>query len=173
MALKQKTLNKYKVDTITNFPINFDGIRMQADEQYGNQVWDKHFGDIYQILFLQKKHLQYLGFLDPYMALHNLSIGLTSNDLLHHHNFLRQVEVYRRNFVKALNDKHAYGGSKTGEWFWKADQDFYNSIHDFKHSAVSISVMIPNYFLDIIVFLSWFIVLIFSIIISVKKIELL
>ena len=43
-ALKNKYLSDYQVDSLSQLPINFDGIVMQADEEYGNLVWDKHFG---------------------------------------------------------------------------------------------------------------------------------
>ena len=48
--LKLKTLAEYEVDSLKNLPINFDGIVMQEDEEYGNIVWDKHFGNNYNIL---------------------------------------------------------------------------------------------------------------------------
>ena len=40
--LKNKYLAEYQVDSLSKLPINFDGIVMQADEEYGNLVWDKH-----------------------------------------------------------------------------------------------------------------------------------
>ena len=49
------TLEKYNVDSISQLPINFSGILLQADEEYGNKVWDKHFGDVYSILKEQKE----------------------------------------------------------------------------------------------------------------------
>ena len=45
--LKNKYLVKYNVDSLKQLPINFDGIVMQEDEEYGNRVWDKHFGNNY------------------------------------------------------------------------------------------------------------------------------
>ena len=65
--LKQKYLQKYDVDSLKNLPINFDGIVMQEDEEYGNIVWDKHFGNNHEILRKQKflfqglKHLYLLN----------------------------------------------------------------------------------------------------------------
>ena len=52
--LKGKYLAEYEVDSLKNLPINFDGIVMQEDEEYGNMVWDKHFGNNYNILQKQK-----------------------------------------------------------------------------------------------------------------------
>ena len=49
-ALEKATLEKYNVDKLEDLPINFSGIVMQEDEEYGNMVWDKHFGDLYPSL---------------------------------------------------------------------------------------------------------------------------
>ena len=32
---------------------------MQADEEYGNQIWDKYFGKNYHILEKQKNYFRY------------------------------------------------------------------------------------------------------------------
>ena len=41
--LEDEVLNKYQVDNLSQLPINFAGIIMQADEEY-DIVWDKHYG---------------------------------------------------------------------------------------------------------------------------------
>ena len=57
--LKNKYLTEYKVDSLQQLPINFDGIVMQEDEEYGNLVWDKHFGNNYNILQNQKVSIKF------------------------------------------------------------------------------------------------------------------
>ena len=50
---------------------------MQADEEYGNKVWDKHFGKLYDQLKSQKQKYQISGFLNPFSSLQNLSMGFS------------------------------------------------------------------------------------------------
>lgn len=154
-ALEKETLKKYGVAELSELPINFDGIRMQADEDYGNKVWDKHFGKIRDIIRSQKRNLQINSFYNPFIALQNASMGFTATDNIHHQQFLLQVEHYRRNFIKALNDKHAYGGSKTGDWGWKVNSDFFKSVPDFKFQPTTIKAIVNNYYLDLLVLLFW------------------
>ena len=52
--LEKEVLDKYQVDSLSQLPVNFAGILMQADEEYGNSVWDKHYGDLYGKLETQK-----------------------------------------------------------------------------------------------------------------------
>jgi len=153
--LEQKVLAEYGVDSLSQLPINFDGLVMQADEEYGNQVWDKHCGKLRDVLAQQKQSYQLGGILNPFIALQNASMGFTANDNLHHQEFLVQVEHYRRGFIKELNDEHAFGGSKTGDWGWKADNEFFKSVPDYEHEPISIAAVLPNYSLDLALLGLW------------------
>ena len=84
----EKQPRKYKVDKLEDLPINFSGIVMQEDEEYGNMVWDKHFGDLYSKLEKQKSNYQLSGFINPFASLQNLSMGSSGSDMFHHLDFL-------------------------------------------------------------------------------------
>lgn len=155
IELEQETLLEYGVDSLSQLPINFDGLRMQADEEYGNQVWDKHFGHLRQVLAQQKKTYQLAGILNPFISLQNASMGFSASDNLHHQEFLVQVENYRRGLIKTLNDKHAFGGSQTGDWGWKADNDFFKSVPDYKHENIALASVFSNYLTDLLVLMVW------------------
>ena len=60
--LLEITLKKYNVKTIEDLPINFTGVIMQADEEYGNLVWDKHFGNLYSKLELQSFIIKFVDY---------------------------------------------------------------------------------------------------------------
>ncbi len=153
--LKQSLLKKYNVQKVEDLPINFDGIVMQADEEFGNMVWDKHYGNVKRILLNQKKTNQILNLLNPFSSLRNLSIGAAGTDLLHHLDFINKAEEYRRVFIKKLNDEMAYGGSKTGEWEWKSDNKFFKSVEDFNYSQPTFSSLFSRYLLDVLSLIFW------------------
>jgi len=171
--LKQKVLVQYKVDNLEQLPINFDGIVMQEDEEYGNQVWDKHFGKNYNILQKQKKAYQLSGFFNPFASLQSASMGFSGSDMLHHLDFLKQAENYRRILIKSLNDKHAYGGSKTGDWSWKADNAFFKSIKDFEYKTRPFAAALSLYFIDIFCLAFWVSLATLIVTLTAKKIILL
>ena len=153
--LEKEYLVKYKVDSLSQLPINFDGIVMQADEEYGNQVWDKHFGNNYLIYQKQKKLYQLSGLLNPFSSLQNLSMGFCGSDMIHHLDFLKKAEHYRRYLIKTLNDKHAHGGSKTGEWRWTVDNAFFRSVKTFDYQTMLIKDQIGSYLIDILALIVW------------------
>tara|TARA_B000000557_G_scaffold245127_1_gene227220 strand:- start:93 stop:671 length:579 start_codon:yes stop_codon:yes gene_type:complete len=153
--LKLKYLAEYEVDSLKNLPINFDGIVMQEDEEYGNIVWDKHFGNNYNILQKQKYLYQISGFFNPFASLQSASMGFCGTDMIHHLDFLRKSEDYRRYLIRALNDKHAYGGSKTGDWGWTVDSNFFKSVTEFSYETPKIFGLINYYVIDLICFFWW------------------
>tara|TARA_B100000674_G_scaffold200634_1_gene163746 strand:- start:887 stop:2299 length:1413 start_codon:yes stop_codon:yes gene_type:complete len=153
--LKEKYLAEYKVDSLKNLPLNFDGIVMQEDEEYGNLVWDKYFGYNYDILREQKLFYQISGFLNPFASLQSASMGFSGTDMVHHLDFLKESENYRRYMVKTLNDAHAYGGSKTGDWKWTVDETFFKSVNDFTYDTPRIANHIHHYFLDLFFLTLW------------------
>lgn len=169
---KQRVLEQYGVDSVSQLPINIDGLRMQADEEYGNKVWDKHFGKNYEILADQKKLYQLSGLLDPFIALQNLSMGFSGTDLYHHQDFVFEAETYRRVFIKALNDEHAFGGSKSGDWQWKAEQEFFKNIADFDYQMPAFKRVLPFYWRDVLVILFWLVALSTVVLLVSKKISL-
>lgn len=171
--LKNKILKLYKVDSVSQLPINFDGLVMQADEEYGNKVWDKHFGNNYKIFQDQKKAYQFSGIINPFAALQDASMGFSGTDVLHHLNFLEKAESYRRVFIKTLNHKQAFGGSKTNDWDWKADNNFYKSVSEFNYQTPSIITVFNHYLLNIFTLLTWLFALVSVVYISSKNIKLL
>lgn len=171
--LEKQVLAEYGVDSLYKLPINFDGIRMQADEEYGNQVWDKHFGGLREILARQKKSYQLTGIFNPFIALQNSSMGFTGSDNFHHQEFLVQAEHYRRILIKALNDEHAFGGSKTGDWSQEPDKEFYKSVPDFQYQSTSIASVFTNYGFDLLLLLAWTILVGLLLVIGTKKMKVL
>lgn len=170
--LKEKVLAEYKVDDVEQLPINFDGIVMQEDEEYGNQVWDKHYGNFYNILQKQKKIFQFSGIVNPFASLQRVSMGFSGSDMLAHLDFLKQAEFYRRKLIKSLNDKQAFGGSKTGDWSWEVEAEFYKSIEDFNYQAPHIASIMHFYLPDILSLLGWAILVTLIVILTSKNIKL-
>ena len=156
--LEAKVLEEYNVDSLSQLPINFYGILLQADEEYGNKVWDKHYGKLYSNLIEQKKHYQLSGIINPFASLQSLSMAASGTDLIHHLDFLNKAEIYRRGFIKALNHEYTYGDFKI-DGGNLSSSDFFKSINDFNYIELSIQKNIFKYFTDILCLILWTIIL--------------
>ena len=154
-VLEDSVLHAYGVTSKEELPINFDGLLMQADEEFGNQVWDKHFGELYDQMQKQKSLVQWASLPNPFGNLQSLSMGAAGTDNFHQVDFLREAEDYRRVFIRTLNERHAYGGSKTGDWGYKEDQEFFNSIADFQYAEPSFPDLIRQQIPSLILLLVW------------------
>lgn len=152
---EEQVLAEYGVDSKENLPINLDGLMMQADEEYGNKVWDRHFGNLEDHYLRQSGFVGMFSFLNPLQATDRLSMSIAGTDLHSHLGFLRQAESYRRGFVKTLNDEHAHGGSKTGDWSWKADPEFYASFESFDYHTPSLKDSLSHRGWDIAALVTW------------------
>ena len=76
--------------------------------------------------------------LNPFQAVRAVSMTFAGTDLAHDLAFQDAAEDYRRTLVKALNDEHAYGGSTTGDWSFKADASFFASLEPFEYPVAPI-----------------------------------
>lgn len=157
--LEESTLTEYGVERLEDLPINFDGVLMQADEEYGNAVWDKHFGEVRDIFARQLDVVRAVSILNPYLALRELSASLAGTDLVHALAFQVQAEQYRRELVARLNHEHAYGGSSYADWSWTADEDFYREIKDFRYKPLKLASVLMEGRSAAMVLLGWLLAL--------------
>lgn len=131
--LEQRYLVMYGVGSVAELPLDFGGVVMQADEEYGNQVWDVHYGRLQGLMGQQAQVLQLFSFVNPYQALRSLSMALSGTDLFHDIDFQRQAEAHRRWLIAALNREHAHGGGRTGQGGWTAQPEFFRSLLAFRY----------------------------------------
>ena len=167
--LEKQILEQYGKETIDELPINIYGILLQADEEYGNKIWDKHFGRIYDILKQQKRNYQFSGLINPFASIQSLSMASCGTDLIHHLDFLKEAEIYRRYFIKSLNDEYR-DVSTTGDNAYLSNNKFFRSLKDFNYLAPSFASLIFYYLLDISFLILWFFVLIFLIVFTSRKV---
>jgi ABC-2 type transport system permease protein len=57
--------------------------------------------------------------------------------------------------MKNLNEKLAYGGSKTGEWDWKVGSTYWSTIPDFAYQQPRLATALGWYRLEWLALGSW------------------
>jgi len=155
-SLKQEVLNEYGVASIEELPVNWSGIAMQAGEEYTDQVYDKEFSNIEAIFQKQNRLSEWLGFINPYLAIRNLSMALAGTDFKHHVLFAKSAENYRRAFIKKMNKdmeiNHkpdiAYADYKVGDEMW-------GQVEPFSYSLPSTATILVGQWRGIIAILLW------------------
>ena len=168
---RREILVEYGVDAVEDLPINFDGIAMQLDEDFVNQLWDAHRDEIESQLARQSRLSRWGAVLNPFQSIDHISMTVAGTDLLHDLSFLHQAESYRRDLIGQLNHEHAYGGSKTGDRSFKATPAFFASLEPFHYASPSLLEALRHRTGELISLMLWLFSLFASLFIGGLRLE--
>lgn len=159
-SLKEKVLKQYGVSSIEELPVNWGGIAMQAGEEYTDQVYDQEFSRIEEIFQRQNRFSEWAGFINPYLAIRNLSMALSGTDFHHHVVFARAAESYRRSFVKKMN-KDMELNHKPGVAYsdYNVGNEMWASVEPFQYQLPGVASILAMQWRSIAALLFWLVLL--------------
>ncbi len=155
-TLKQEVLDEYRVSTTEELPVNWSGIAMQAGEEYTDRVYDREFSKIEHVFRRQNRLSEWLGFLNPYLAIRHLSMALAGTDFDHHVAFARAAEAYRRNFVRVMNkdmELNHHPGIAFGDY--TRGRDFWSTIEPFSYELPGTAALLAHQWRSLAALLVW------------------
>ena len=120
-----KTLAEHGVQRQQDLPFNFRGLAMLESERMAGEVYDHHYGELWDRLEAQDRFVAWSGLFAPLLGLRTASMSLAGTDFAHHRHFSVDAEAYRRDFVRVLNEdtmkKRGGGhhGSSAGRELWE------------------------------------------------------
>lgn len=167
--LKQ-TLSKFKVDSVAQLPINFDGLRMQYGEEYLSKVYRRFNADVEKNIQKQRSASQLFAFFNPFLSIQQLSMAMAGSDYQHHIDFHKKAQAYRDEFIRQLNIKMAYGDKSDGKYEYKVGPEFFRSMNDFQYLQPNTSWALTKNRYPIIALLLWLCAAVISIYPISKKI---
>lgn len=153
-ALKQELLAKYKVSTVEELPVNFDGVRMAAGEEHSTQVYQEHFEELTGIFRKQNRISEFASFLNPYLAVRHLSMGMAGADFNHYVHFQNEAEQYRYNLAQGLNHIQStrlkYGDKET-----RLSTDTWKEFQPFVYETPQAGWALGNHLVSFIALFMW------------------
>ncbi|UHG94062.1 ABC transporter permease [Spirosoma oryzicola] len=102
-ALKDSLLAAYRVDSVQQLPFNYSGFVMAEGEKISATIYNQHFDELLTIYDRQNEFSRAVAFLDPFMAIRNLSMALSGTDYANYLDFGQQAEQYRYDMAQKLN----------------------------------------------------------------------
>lgn len=153
-ALEEKTLKKYGVDRLEDLPVSFAGIALNESERYGNQVFDRRFGELEHMHFTQANIRRAFALFSPLIALQPLSQSVTDSGLHSHIDFIHQAETQRRNIVGILNDDMIHHGAGK-DFEYQTDEALWAQIPEYQHTTYPLSAALTDGIKDLLVLLIW------------------
>jgi ABC-2 type transport system permease protein len=130
---KAELFARYNVSTVDALPIAFSGISLQEGEEHGNEVFDHHYGRLFDQYAQQNRVFQIGGLLAPMLAVRALSMSLAGTDFDHHRDFTIAAESYRRDIQRLMNDDIT-ANSRKGQ-VYLAGQELWAKVPEFEYVA--------------------------------------
>jgi ABC-2 type transport system permease protein len=130
--LEKRVLAEYGVKTVEDLPVSFAGISLQAGEEYGNQVFDKHYSALWDVYERQDRVHMVGALMAPLLAVRSLSMAVAGTDFAQHRHFVTAAESYRRDLQRALNGEMTKN-AKGLDFDYKADAAFWAQAPEFAY----------------------------------------
>lgn len=153
--LKRRVLAEYGVEKVEDLPVNFAGISMQAGEEHGNEVYDAHYGRLWEIYRRQERIHKSGALAAPLLAVRALSMGLAGTDFAQHRDFATAAESYRRQLNKMMNDDFADNAGKA-DFAYFADASLWSRVPDFAYTAPGTGWVLGNHLGSLFTLVLWF-----------------
>ncbi|HRJ26906.1 MAG TPA: DUF3526 domain-containing protein [Fimbriimonadaceae bacterium] len=141
--LLERTLREYGVQRIEELPVNFDAIALQASEDYTSELYQREFDRVADQLEAQAQIVRTTAVLAPFLAIRNWSMAVSESDWAHHRRYAQAVEKYRQELVRRLNTDMIQN-SRTGDFGYVVQQDFWESIPPMTYEGPSVRASIED-----------------------------
>ena len=115
-ALTERLLEEHGVERVEDLPVNEVGVYLQESEQFGNRIFDRNDGALWDTFERQELVHEALAVAAPLLAVRTLSMGLAGTDVEQHRHFATAAEAYRRDLMRRMNGDLARH-SRTGELY--------------------------------------------------------
>jgi ABC-2 type transport system permease protein len=152
---KQMLLAQYKVDKVEDLPINFAGWSLQQGEEYGNRVFDKRYGELWEIFEKQNRAHDLGSILAPLSAVRSISMSMAGTDFNHHRHFAIAAEDYRRMLNRALNEDMMLNAGRK-DYGYMADASLWSSAPQFSYELPGAGWALGTRKLPMLMLAVWF-----------------
>lgn len=156
--LKEELLKKEGKDDLKALSINFNGIAMQEGERRSSAVYASHFQRLQNLYQRQNELSQWVGILDPYLALRNLSMGLSQTDYRHFVDFARQAESFRFSMIDKLNQLHVEEIAYDGDKEHRVSSDHWKKFSSFQYQPPPLTANLREQWLALLSLTGWLLV---------------
>ncbi len=132
--VQARLLKRYGAASVKELPVNITGVILDESEKYGNLVFDRHYGELWDRFERQADLHQAAGAVAPLLAVRSLSMALAGTDYYQHRHFAAAAEGYRREFLEEINrDITHHAAGVAGPYVRGAD--LWKQIAPFRYEA--------------------------------------
>ena len=107
-SLREEYLERYQVGAVEDLPVNWRGVLSRESEELTSRVFEDHRQELVEGHLRQNGVLAWSGFLSPYLAARDLSMGIAGSGPEATEAFLAQAEAHRYTIIQRLNELHIH-----------------------------------------------------------------
>lgn len=174
-AIKDSLLNTYKVDSVQKLPFNYSGFIMTEGEKISSRIYNEHLAELLKIYKKQNSFSKTVSFLNPFIAMKNLSMGLSNTDYESYIDFQKQAEDYRYKMAQKMNALQIkyISNKKPGpnDKPLTIGKEHWADMEDFHYEAKPIETVLKNEIISIISIVLWITLLFILIRIAAQKLK--
>ena len=153
-ASTERLLAEYGVERVEDLPINAVGVYLQESEEFGNQIFDRNYGALWDAFERQGSVHETLAVVAPLLAVRTLSMGLAGTDVEQHRHFATAAETYRRDLMRQMNGDMTEN-SLTGDFTYAVGAEVWEAVPPLQYAAPSLGWVLGNRILSLIVLGAW------------------
>lgn len=173
--IKDSLLKKYSVDEVKKLPFNYGGFIMAEGEKITSNIYSRHQKDLNKTFENQNSITKLASFLNPYLALKEVSMILTASDYSTYTDFQNQAEQYRYGLAQKMNQLQIeYISNEKPAEHEKPhiiSRNNWASQQDFEYHFTKITKAVSKNSIAFSALFFWLVVSIFAIQFSVKRIK--
>lgn len=174
-AIKDSLLTAYKVDSVQQLPFNYSGFIMTEGEKISSRIYNEHLAELLKIYKKQNSFSKTVSFLNPYIAIKNLSMGLSNTDYESYIDFQKQAEDYRYAMAQKMNGLQIkyISNKKPGpnDKPLTIGKEHWADVEEFHYEPKTIATVLKNEVVSIISIALWITALFILIRIASKKLK--
>ena len=152
-ALTERLLAEHGVERVEDLPVNEVGVYLQESEEFGNRIFDRNYGALWDTFERQGVVHEALAVVAPLLAVRTLSMGLAGTDVEQHRHFATAAEAYRRDLMRSMNGDLAEN-SRTGDTYL-AGPELWEETPPLEYAAPTLGWVLGNRILSILVLGTW------------------
>ena len=140
--------------TVEDLPVNDVGVYLQESEEFGNRIFDRNYGALWDTFERQGLVHEALAVAAPLLAVRTLSMGLAGTDVEQHRHFATAAEAYRRDLMRQMNGDLTEN-SRSGDFSYTAGSDLWAQVPPLQYDAPTLGWVLNNRILSLLVLGLW------------------
>jgi len=157
-AIRDSVLAANNVSSVKELDFNYSGLIMREGERLSTEVFRRHEQALMEQYQQQQNMVRWTAFLNPYIAIKNVSMALSGTDFYAFRNFQTQSETYRYNLAQTMNNwqiKFIVNNTSSSDKGAVISQQYWKDFEDFQQEQLAFSNIISNEKLSLFALLLW------------------